>query len=216
MRFGLMFMSVLLLTTLLVSIKRQVSDIALLAKTLLSTIFLLVALTTPHLNLTYSWGIIVALAFCLAGDISLAFDSKRAFLMGLGAFLTGHIAYIAIFTYMANVNLGSLIALGGAVFVSAIVYTWLKPHLNSMRRPVIAYIIVITLMVAAAGSMAGDNRFSTAGRWMVGCGAILFYLSDLFVARQQFIHSAFVNRAIGLPLYYAGQFLLAFSVGTIR
>jgi hypothetical protein len=31
------------------------------------------------------------------------------------------------------------------------------------------------------------------------------------VARQRFVVDAIVNRRIGLPLYYAGQFLLAFS-----
>ncbi len=215
MQFGLMLIAVLLLTTLLVSIKRERSLIALLAKTLLSTIFLLVALTMPYLNPTYAWGIIFALVFCLAGDISLAFDSKHTFLIGLVAFLMGHLIYIAVFTYMAQFSLGTLIGLGGATISSVIVYSWLKPHLKTMRRPVIVYIIVITLMLAAAGSISGDSRFSPTGRWMVASGAILFYLSDLFVARHQFVHSVFMNRAIGLPLYYAGQFLLAFSVGTI-
>ncbi|MDD3992851.1 MAG: hypothetical protein PHV70_11955 [Desulfobacteraceae bacterium] len=38
-------------------------------------------------------------------------------------------------------------------------------------------------------------------------------MSDLFVARQRFVAPAFSNRLLGLPLYYIGQFLLAFSVG---
>jgi hypothetical protein len=43
-------------------------------------------------------------------------------------------------------------------------------------------------------------------------GALGFYVSDVFVARQRFLKSEIVNRLIGLPLYYGGQFLLAFSV----
>ncbi len=43
---------------------------------------------------------------------------------------------------------------------------------------------------------------------------MLFYLSDLFVARERFVTSAFVNRLVGLPLYYGGQVLLALSVAT--
>jgi hypothetical protein len=35
------------------------------------------------------------------------------------------------------------------------------------------------------------------------------------VARQRFVAPAFANRLYGLPLYYLGQFLLAFSVGRI-
>jgi uncharacterized membrane protein YhhN len=208
-------MAIMLLIGLLVSIKRQIFDIALLTKTLLSAIFVLTALTTPHLNLTYSWLIIIALAFCLAGDICLAFDSRKAFLAGLVVFLMGHLVYVAAFFIIAKVNawtIGSLVAAGA---VSGAVYTWLKPHLGAMQRPVVVYMVIITAMVAGAASVAGDSHFSAIGRWLVAGGAILFYLSDMFVARHQFVQKAFFNRAVGLPLYYLGQFLLAFSVGQI-
>jgi uncharacterized membrane protein YhhN len=50
--------------------------------------------------------------------------------------------------------------------------------------------------------------------WLIASGATLFYLSDFTVARDRFVPGAgFANRAIGLALYYAAQFLLAFSVG---
>ncbi|TSA45075.1 MAG: lysoplasmalogenase, partial [Deltaproteobacteria bacterium] len=39
-----------------------------------------------------------------------------------------------------------------------------------------------------------------------------FYISDIFVARQRFVTPNYFNRAIGLPLYFAGQFMIAFSV----
>jgi hypothetical protein len=42
---------------------------------------------------------------------------------------------------------------------------------------------------------------------------VLFYLSDLAVARQRFVHASFVNRAFGLPLYYAAQILIGLTVG---
>jgi len=44
---------------------------------------------------------------------------------------------------------------------------------------------------------------------------LFFYLSDLFVARNQFMKKAYINRLVGLPLYFIGQFLLAFSVAHI-
>jgi hypothetical protein len=40
-------------------------------------------------------------------------------------------------------------------------------------------------------------------------------VSDIFVARQRFVTKAFVNRSAGLPLYYAGQFMIAFSTGLV-
>jgi hypothetical protein len=49
--------------------------------------------------------------------------------------------------------------------------------------------------------------------WTAAVGAILFYLSDLAVARQRFVQQSFINRALGLPIYYLGQLLLAMTIG---
>ena len=54
------------------------------------------------------------------------------------------------------------------------------------------------------------------GRGVVFTGALLFYLSDLFVARNRFMEKSFINRLMGLPLYYTAQFLLAFSIGLVQ
>jgi uncharacterized membrane protein YhhN len=45
-------------------------------------------------------------------------------------------------------------------------------------------------------------------------GALLFYVSDLAVARNRFVAPGFANRAWGLPAYYAGQMLLASTLMT--
>ena len=82
-----------------------------------------------------------------------------------------------------------------------------------MMVPVILYIIVITSMVIGAGSVLFDTMLPANGRYIVFTGALLFYFSDLFVARHRFVKQAFFNRLLGLPLYYSGQFMLAFSVG---
>jgi uncharacterized membrane protein YhhN len=54
------------------------------------------------------------------------------------------------------------------------------------------------------------------GAWLIFLGAVLFYASDIFVARNRFIESEFLNRLVGLPFYYIGQFLLAFSVSFVK
>ena len=59
----------------------------------------------------------------------------------------------------------------------------------------------------------GAGELAAAGRIAAFAGALLFYISDIFVARQRFLKAEFVNRLIGLPLYYGGQFMLAFSIG---
>ena len=120
------------------------------------------------------------------------------------------------FFYVSLTNLwtwlGSLIVL----VTSGLVFSWLNPHLGSMRLPVLLYIMIITIMLAGAWSVLGDSNLAWPGRLMVFVGALSFYVSDLFVARQRFLKKDFLNRLIGLPMYYTGQFLLAFSVGWLR
>jgi hypothetical protein len=43
-------------------------------------------------------------------------------------------------------------------------------------------------------------------------GAVMFYASDLSVARDRFVKRGFLNRVWGLPLYYAAQLVLASTV----
>jgi uncharacterized membrane protein YhhN len=62
------------------------------------------------------------------------------------------------------------------------------------------------MMVMAAGTHASDKNL------FILLGAMLFVVSDLAVARNRFVARAFINRAIGLPLYFTAQLLLAASV----
>jgi uncharacterized membrane protein YhhN len=107
--------------------------------------------------------------------------------------------------------MGSLVLLA----VSGFVYFRLEPYLGSMKPAVLLYVIVITTMVAGAWAVLGDARLTRLGRFMVFAGALGFYCSDVFVARDRFLRKEFFNRLIGLPMYYGGQFLLAFSVGVV-
>ena len=85
-----------------------------------------------------------------------------------------------------------------------------------MLIPVVLYIIVISVMLAAAWVAFLNPVLNRTGAWFVFIGALCFYASDILVARNKFIASQFVNRLIGLPLYYAGQFLIVFSVGLLQ
>jgi uncharacterized membrane protein YhhN len=185
-------------------------------KTVLSCLFIFTALVQVHPVPGYFYLLLLGLIFCLGGDVFLALPQERMFIMGLVSFLMGHVFYGVCFFYVAHAGLwtwiGGLTTLG----VSLAVFFWLRPHLGEMLVPVLAYIFVITLMVVGAWTVLGDSRLNLAGRLLVFVGAASFYFSDLFVARERFLKSGFINRLIGLPLYYFGQFLLAFSVGLIK
>jgi len=70
-------------------------------------------------------------------------------------------------------------------------------------------------MVVGAASLATRQDFSLQARVLVMAGSLLFYASDLFVAKHRFVEKNIINRYAGLPMYYAAQFILAFSVGMI-
>lgn len=184
-------------------------------KTSLSCLFIITALLQPHPLPQYFYPLLVGLIFCLGGDVFLALPQERMFLFGLVSFLLGHVCYVLCFFYVAELNSWTWVGSGIALGVSGIVFFWLRPHLGTMLLPVIAYIVIITAMVSGAFTVLGDTALRSTGRLMVVFGAASFYVSDLFVARDRFLEPGFVNRLIGLPLYFGGQFLLAFSVGQI-
>jgi hypothetical protein len=66
-----------------------------------------------------------------------------------------------------------------------------------------------------AGGVFGDLQLSFPGRFLVLNRDFSFYLSDIFVARQRFVQHSFLNRLIGLPLYYLGQFQIAYTAGLL-
>jgi uncharacterized membrane protein YhhN len=84
-----------------------------------------------------------------------------------------------------------------------------------MLIPVLIYIVIITVMGVGAWAVSWKSSFRISGRALILAGALCFYFSDVFVARDKFIKEEYQNRLLGLPLYYAGQFMLAFSIGLL-
>ena len=204
-----------MLTGLLLSERSGRTPFKIAFKFLLSSLFILVAILQTAALSPFAVAVMIGLLLCLAGDVCLAIPGQTAFRIGLAAFLLGHVGYIAAFVMTARPGLTMWAAAILAVPVSTLVYRRLLPYLNGMRRPVMGYVVVITLMVIAAGALFGVESLSLGGRLLILNGALAFYISDLFVARQRFVHQTFYNRLIGLPLYYLGQFQIAYAVGLV-
>lgn len=184
-------------------------------KTLLSCLFILTALIQPHPQPRYYYFILIGLIFCLGGDVFLALQQERAFLLGLISFLLGHVFYVIAFFQVGTLTSWVWVGAVSCIILGAVIYRWLLPHLGDMKVPVLLYIIVISAMVVGACSVVGAHQISLSGRLLVLGGALSFYFSDIFVARDRFLKNQFLNRLIGLPLYYLGQFLLAFSIAAV-
>ncbi len=202
-----------ILAALLLSEKKGATRFKIGFKFLLSSLFIILALVQTALDPRYALAVISGLTLCLVGDVALAVPGQTAFRIGLVAFLLGHVGYIVAFGMLARPGTAMWMTAIAAIPVSTFVYSRLLPYLNGMRHPVMGYVVVITIMLIAAGALYGAAEFSATGRLLVINGALAFYLSDLFVARQRFVHASFYNRLVGLPLYYLGQFQIAYSIG---
>ena len=176
------------------------------AKALASIGFVALALTRGAIADGYGRLVLVGLIAGLAGDLLLELRAAPGFLLGLGAFLIGHLAYTAAFALDHPDWALTALAAGALAVFGVGVAKWLKPHLNSsLRVPVLIYIVVILAMTAVGIGLV-DHRL------LASVGAVCFLASDLAVARDRFVQPGFVNSAWGLPLYYLGQILLAWSI----
>lgn len=155
--------------------------------------------------------LLAGLTLCLLGDVLLIPKDRRAFLGGIGTFLAGHVVYAFVFA-RRGLSAEALWLAGPPLLAIALaVLRWLRASLEGEHRrfrgPVLAYVTVISAMVwLALGTWAQARADGLLP------GALLFYVSDLFVARNRFVSPGFVNRLVGLPMYYAGQLLLAWTV----
>lgn len=178
------------------------------SKPVASAGFIATALVAGALDSVYGIWILSGLVLSMLGDVLLIGQSRKAFVAGLLAFLLGHVAYVAAFWVLGfngwAVAICILALLGLCLWLGQRYLPSIEP---AMHRPVIAYAVVISLMLALATGAVIDSA-----PWIILAGAALFYVSDLSVARDRLIQAGFINRAWGLPAYYGGQLLLAASV----
>ena len=176
-----------------------------------SATFIATALVAGGLGTTVGRILVVGLVLAAVGDVLLIPKRKATFLAGLVAFLLGHVAYAVAFV-VRGVDVPAAAGAAAVLAVAAApILRWLWPHVERpMRMPVIAYIAVITAMVAAGAGTARQG-----GAWLLLLGAFAFYLSDIAVARERFVKRGFVNRAWGLPLYFFAQMVLASQAGAM-
>lgn len=173
-----------------------------------SSAFVLLAIQLGATTSTYGRIILTALALSWLGDVFLLSRTTRVFLLGIASFLLSHIVFSIAF---ATLSLSTPALITGFIVLSClgmIIIKWLWGYLLSFYRiAVTAYLVAIISMCSFAIAVS-----TTSGNWMLATGALAFAASDLSVARDRFIAPSFKNRVWGLPLYYAAQVMLAFSI----
>ncbi len=164
-----------------------------------------------HFRAPLGW-FALALLFSLAGDVFLMLPEEQ-FIGGLASFLLAHLAYIIGLNQQAPpLNLAALI-IAVLVFATGIrIYRQLRQALTTQGRrryvgPVGVYASVIGLMlISALWTLAQpENLWADAPSLLVSGGALLFFLSDTFLAWGKFIRPLPGGRALVHALYHLGQ-----------
>jgi uncharacterized membrane protein YhhN len=156
----------------------------------------------------YGRWLLAGLMACMAGDLLLMPDGEHTFLAGLVAFLCGHLLFAVAFLQLPHNYAGLVTTMIPALPLMVFASRWLLPKVAAdMKLPVGIYMVVISGMLLCAGTTVGQP----ASALIIG-GAWGFAISDLAVARQQFVHASRWNGLWGTPLYFLSQMVLAVSI----
>ncbi len=148
------------------------------------------------------------LLFALIGDILLMMPESR-FVLGIGSFAATHALYLAAFISAAGIALVNLSTIPLLLF-TVIMTRFLWPGLRkSLQIPVLAYIVLITVMTAQAIGAALEQE--GAGLAIAAAGAVLFLASDSMLAIDRFRVPFRSAQALVLSTYWLGQWLIAYS-----
>jgi len=178
------------------------------AKPLASSGFVAASLAAGVPASAYGRSVLCALLLCWLGDLLLIPRARPAFLAGLVSFLFGHVAFAFAFARRGLAPGVFALALAAALAAGFAFLRYAEPHVPAaLRAAVRLYVAALSLMLAcAAGTVAQAGAPAILG------GALLFWLSDLAVARDRFIAPGPWNQLWGLPLYYSAQLVFASTV----
>lgn len=157
--------------------------------------------------------IVLALAACAAGDWFLSLEGESNFLLGLSAFLIGHLLYTTHFVSLTSpdqlftTDMGLLALILLALIASVLLRLW--PYLSGMKVPVVIYAFAIAAMAFTA-------KAANPGQ-IVLAGIALFMVSDIILAQERFtpLTNTLLRRLspyLVWFLYFAGQALIVYGM----
>lgn len=172
--------------------------------TLALLILVALVLDPAHAD-TRAW-FVVALTFSLAGDMFLMLP-RDAFVAGLSSFLLGHLAYVIGLNLHSEDDwlLAVPVLLVAVLLGGRLVGGIRRSGHTKLLGPVVAYVLVITAMVASAA--ASGNALAVAG-------AALFMASDALIGETRFVRPRSWGPLAIITTYHAGQALLVLSLTT--
>lgn len=155
-----------------------------------------------------------AMLFCWLGDVFLMFDQvyELFFMLGLGAFLIGHLSFILCYRQLKSEkgeglnNPQKLRFSFPVLLIGTGLITILYPKLGDLKLPVMIYALVLSLMVIQAIFRYGFT--SSKSFWFMTIGAMFFMLSDSLLAINKFLQPL-PNAGISVMItYMVAQYLI--------
>lgn len=160
----------------------------------------------------------------MVGDVLLGL--KRTFkskghLFNYGGFLffaAGHIIYIVgmfSYFYIKGYPLAVILPFAASIVIAGtIVLLQKKFNLDFGKDSgaTFIYIVLVTSMFSSAFSLLVIHQFSYKPLIVFSIGGFCFMVSDLLLCKSYFGKCSKMESAIYTFLYYAGQFLIAFSI----
>ena len=168
-----------------------------------SVSYLLVALGAGALQTHYGRLALGALVFCWLGDIL----GPGNFLLGVVMFLLAHLLFIPAFVIRGVSSRALIISLVLSGILTAAITIYLGAQIPPGERVFIyAYSVVIALMLGFAGGTLGAGS-----RGLIPLAALIFYISDLFLAQTAFLDGGRIWTVTGYPMYYTACVLFAWT-----
>ena len=148
--------------------------------------------------------VLFALFFSCLGDTFLMFQqmNQNFFLMGLGAFLLGHVCYILLFQKEGKSR--HFRWLPFISYACLLLFFLLNRIPADFKIPVTLYAVVITLM----GIRASERQVKDKSYEVVLIGAVLFIISDSLIALNKFVVSVPLAGFWIMSTYVVAQYLI--------
>jgi uncharacterized membrane protein YhhN len=153
------------------------------------------------------------LLFSMAGDIFLMLPREQ-FIAGLVAFLLAHLCYLGGFNpTLPPLNLLSLVLALIVAITAAQIFRRVAGGLDTsgqsaLKLPVLVYTIVISLMLLSALLTLLRPEWLPVPALLVSAGAMLFFLSDTFLAWNKFVTTLPNGKLRVIITYHMGQILI--------
>jgi uncharacterized membrane protein YhhN len=168
-----------------------------------STGFVLVRIIRGGLHTNAGKALLAGLIACWLGD----YLGPVNFIGSVIAFGLGHLLFIGAFVAIGIDRTRVPIAAVVAILVGVAIGWWLLPQVPAEQRAmIVGYMLVISAMVITAWGLRDHPA-----RCILIAAAVIFYLSDIFVARWRFVSPGPENAWLCYPLYYAACLLFALA-----